>query len=85
MSRTGPTSNSLSRKSTCEEAIESLRSYLPDSTVNYLQRRQKRRSEPFFDYIGNKIYKQEKERKAAEADAKKQAESKGAEEEENAR
>mmetsp|Transcript_8407 Transcript_8407/g.11603 ORF Transcript_8407/g.11603 Transcript_8407/m.11603 type:complete len:128 (+) Transcript_8407:1446-1829(+) len=77
--------NAHNKKSTQEEAIESLRQYLPDSTVDYLQKRHKRRSQPFFDYIGNQVYTREKAKKEAEEDAKKQAKNKGGEEEETAR
>ena len=35
-----------------EEAINSLTDYLPETTINYMQRRTKRRHNVFIDYIG---------------------------------
>ena len=44
------------------EAIECMKQYIPDSTVNYIHKRSKQRKESFFTFMGEKLYKQELER-----------------------
>ena len=60
-----------------EEAIDSLRDYLPASTVNHMQRRRVQRKKFFIDFVGEKVHKVAEAKQRREEEARQRLEKEG--------